>query len=886
MGSPFSHRDPGSGIDVSRRGFLKGAGVVAAGSMLAGRMALAQEGDGLRRFGPALTTVVLSVNGKPQKVEIDPRATLIDVLRDKLDLTGPKEICARGSCGGCNVMVDGVVMNSCMLLALDVGERQITTVEGLAEGDQLDPVQEAFCKHDGLQCGYCTPGLIMSVRGLLNQNPRPDLQQVREACAGNICRCGTYPKVFEAALAAAGVSVPVGNLADNKDKALESMGGRVDAPQKVTGRAKYTTDINLPRLAYAAILYCPFGRATLTGADEEAARKVPGVIEIVVNKKDYRYCGQTCGHIAAETKEALNEARLRLNIQWDVSKPAVDPIAEHEAAFGPIPPPLKDDDEARKLNKTLESGKHVVERTYQTQIQTHVALEPHCAVADYRGQEAEMWCSTQGNIIIHNEAAGAFKLDQGRVKTHCEFVGGGFGAKFSIDAEGRLAADLSTRFNRPFKVVNNRKREHLDTGCRPGSIQYMKFAAGEDGKPLGGRVYVAGVSGVGGGGDAGNPANYELGEVSRQFNDLDLTVGGARPMRAPGKPQGMFAVDSFVDEMAEAAGLDPLELRRRIDDSKTRLRMYELGAERIGWASRPRPDGAAATRLKRGMGVGVANWGNGEGNASVSIRVHRDGTVKVLCGTQDIGTGVKTLLTDVVADHLKIDRKLITSLTGSSEYPPGPPSGGSVTSRSVAPAARDAADKALKKLKEMSGQDASDTTSWQSACKKMGDESFSVIGTFNKKYWGKGGSEAVQFAEVEVDTHTGIVRVTKVVALQACGKPVNRLTVENQIIGGVIQGVSFALFEEKLLDPRTGAMVNPNMEMYKILGPADCPEIIPIIWAEGENLGVRSIGEPPVIPTAGAIANAVANAIGARVRSLPITPAKVLAALAERGGVA
>ncbi|MBK8914067.1 MAG: molybdopterin-dependent oxidoreductase [Phycisphaerales bacterium] len=888
MSSARPPRDPHSTSDVSRRGFLKGAGIAAAGTVLAARSALAQsEGPpGLTRHGPGPTPIELTVNGAAQRATVDPRATLLDVLRDQLNLTGPKEVCARGSCGGCNVMLDGVVVNSCMTLALDAAGAKVKTVEGLAAGDQLDPVQSALCKHDGLQCGYCTPGFVVAIRSLLDRNPKPTAADVREACSGNICRCGTYPKVIEAALTAAGVQVAVGNVADNASVCIESEGGRLDAPQKVTGRARYTTDVNLPRMAFAQILYCPFGRATVKSADRDAAAAVPGVLEVVLNEKEFKYCGQPCGHIAAETRHALDEARLRLNVQWEIGTPVVDPVAEHQARHGPIPPELKKSGAGEKVTAALGDARHVVERVYQTQIQTHACLEPHAAVADHRGEEGEMWVSTQANIVIHGEAANAMKLDRSKVRTHCEFVGGGFGSKFGIDAEGRLAAELSRKFSRPIKVVNNRKREHLDTGCRPGSIQYMKFAAGEDGVPSAGQVHVVGVSGLGGGGDASNPDHYEFGEVARTFSDLDLSVGHSRPMRAPGKPQGMFAVDSFVDELAETAGVDPLVLRKSIDSNRTRKRMYEIGAERIGWASRPKPDGAGTGRFRRGVGVGVSNWGNGQGNASVGIHVHRDGTVKVLCGTQDIGTGVKTLLADVVADQLKIDRARITALTGSSEYPPGPPSGGSVTSRSVAPAARDAAEKARAKLAELSGMEVTDGESWIAACRKMGEESFSVVGSFNKAYWGKGGSEAVQFAEVEVDTHTGIVRVTKVVALQACGRPVNRLTAENQVIGGVIQGVSYALFEEKILDPVTGAMLNPNLEQYKILGPSDCPEIIPILWAEGDDLGVRAIGEPPVVPTAGAVANAIANAIGARVRSLPISPAKVLAALAERGGVA
>jgi len=881
---------PSNALDLSRRGFLKGAGALVATPLLAPRRALGREpaSEGLQRAGPGAVECKLKINGTVHAVQIEPRETLLEVLRDRLDLTGTKEICARGACGGCTVLLDGTPVNSCLLLALDAVGADITTVEGLARGEQLDSVQESFAQYDAIQCGFCTPGLVMSVRGLLNRQPKPTREAIQEALSGHICRCGTYPKVFEAALASSGQPVQAGNRADNDGKAWENQGRRADAVAKVTGRAKYTADINLPNMAYATILYCPYGRARLKSFDEAAARRVPGALDVSIRKVDeYTYCGQPTGYACAETRAALDDMVAALKLQWDALPPTVNPVAEHERVHGPLPPSLEKagpPEDRERVQKALNAAAQTLERTYTTQIQTHACLEMHGAVADYRGDAAEFWCSTQGTGIIHAESAKVFGLDRSKVRAHCEYVGGGFGSKFGIDIEGRTAAELSQKLRRPVRIVNDRKREHLDTGCRPGSIQYMKFATDEQGRPVAGHVHVVGVNGPGGGGDATNPSRYQLGTVVRSFVDLDLTTGGARPMRAPGHPQGMFAVDSFVDELAAAAGVDPLEYRKRLDPSPVRQRMYDVGAARIGWSKRPQPDGSGEGRLRRGIGVGVGDWGNRPGSAQIRIDVFKDGTLRVLSGTQDIGTGTRTVLVDATARHLGIDRKLISADCGNSDYPPGPPSGGSVTARTIVPAIRDAAERAREQLKQLTGQGYTDTLSWISACRKIPQESFTVVGNFNEAYWGQGGSEAVQFAEVEVDTETGVVRVVRVVALQACGQPVHRLTTENQVIGGVIQGISFALFEEKILDPTLGAMVNPNLEQYKILGPRDCPEIIPILWREGEDLGVRSLGEPPVIPTAGAVANAVANAIGWRVRSLPITPAKVLAALAEKGG--
>ncbi|MBU0638308.1 MAG: molybdopterin-dependent oxidoreductase [Planctomycetes bacterium] len=901
---PDAGSGPGAGPTasrpVSRRGFLKGAGAIAAVPLLAPQVKIERKpaGAGVRRVGPGPVACVLRVNGRAHEVRIEPRTTLLDALREQLDLTGAKEICGRGACGGCTVLLDGQPVNACMLLAIDTVGARITTVEGLAAGEQLSPVQKAFCEHDALQCGYCTPGLVVSATALLARNPHPSTAQIKDACAGHICRCGTYPKVFEAVHSAAGEAVPSGNVADNRGKAIECEHGRVDAALKVTGKAKFTTDVKLPGMAYATIVYCPYGQARLRSFNEEAARKVAGVLDVSVRKKEeYVYCGQETGYICAETRAALDDALAALDLKWTVLEPTTDPVAEHERSLGPIPPPLADapgtrgdlgsEERRQQAQQVLDEAHRRVERTYTTQIQTHSCTEPHAALADYRGDSAELWCSTQGTGRAHAQAAGFFGLDQSKVRVHCEHVGGGFGSKLvGADFEGRVAVELSKKLGRPVRVVNTRKREHLDTGCRPGSIQYMNIATDHAGHPLGGHIHVAGVNGPEkSGGDAANPARYQLGSIFKSFVELGLTTGGARPFRAPGHPQGTFALDSFIDELAEAAGVDPLEYRKRIETSEIRKRMYDVGGRAIGWSQRPQPDGSGTGQVRRGIGMATGDWSTWEADAQIRVDVFRDGTVRVLSGTQDLGTGTRTVLVDVCAAQLGIERKLITSDCGNSDYPPGPTSGGSMTVHSIVPAIRDAADRAAAQLHQQSQADFSDTASWIAACKRLPNESFTVVGEKNPKYWGQGGPEAVQFAEVEVDTETGLVRVVKVVALQNCGQAINRLTAESQIIGGVIQGVSFALFEEKILDPTRGCMLNPNLEQYKILGPRDCPEIVPIIWHEGENLGARSLGEPPTIPTAGALANAVSNALGARVRSLPITPARVLAALAERGGV-
>jgi xanthine dehydrogenase YagR molybdenum-binding subunit len=363
----------------------------------------------------------------------------------------------------------------------------------------------------------------------------------------------------------------------------------------------------------------------------------------------------------------------------------------------------------------------------------------------------------------------------------------------------------------------------------------------------------------------------------------------------------------MIDELASRLDIDPLEMRRINETSDRRRGQMEIGAGLIGWERR-RPDGSAPGRIKTGLGMGAAHWYAWGDRCLIDVDIYPNGRVEVLSGSQDIGTGTRTVLVDVAADQLGIDRSWITGKIGRSDFPPGPASGGSVVSRLVATTTRDAAEKAKQELiAEVAsewgveadrivleggvfrGRDGDRSLDWPLACALIHADKISARGRFRRELAGGGDAadmtSGTHFAEVEVDTETGSVRVMRIVAVQACGQVVNRLTAENQICGGVVQGLSYALFEERILDRTTGAMLNPNLEGYKIAGSVDIPEIIPVLDADDGDPGVRSIGEPVTIPTAGAIANAVANAIGARVRSLPITPERVLEALGGGGRV-
>jgi xanthine dehydrogenase YagR molybdenum-binding subunit len=694
---------------------------------------------------------------------------------------------------------------------------------------------------------------------------------------------------------------------DDNRVCLENDAVRLDIVEKVCGSARYTTDHYLPEMLWAAYIRSDYGATKVTSKDVAAAKKIKGVLEVELEREDGRYHGDRLGHVCAESRQALDDALAALALVFEETFPKTR-LEDERTANADLDPADNDAD----AQAALDEADLVVEAEYQTQVQTHVALETHGALVHFRGDGATAYGSTQSNQSFRNDLARELDLRPDQVDFHCEYVGGGFGAKFGADNEGRLAARLSKKYKRPVRVICSRKEEHLDTGNRPGSIQWMKIGVNRDGKMRGGKITTwgsvgpsgggAASGGGGGGGGVRNPSRYQFGTIAKVHEDVSLDGGYPRAMRAPGNPQAMFAIELMMDAIAEKLDMDPLEFRQINETNDVRREMLKVGAEMIGW-SRRRKAGTWEGPIKRGFGVGAGDWGNGGARASIGLNVHRNGTIEVLSGAQDIGMGYRTMIGDVVRTYLGLPRDLLVVKVGRGDLPSGPASGGSVTSRATAPkafvAAQKARDAVLKLVAKEWGLEnaeglklegsvisgAGKEIDWKRACRLMMEERLTFMadedGEFAKQ---PTESEAVQFAEVAVDVETGIVRVKKIVALQNVGLPVNRHTIENQITGAVIQGLSFVLFEDRILNRQTGAMVNSDMNMYKIAGPVDVPEIVPVIWREERDVGVNSLGEPPVVPTPGAIACAVANAIGVQVRTAPLTPDRVLAALAAKGG--
>ncbi|MGB5036791.1 MAG: molybdopterin cofactor-binding domain-containing protein, partial [Blastocatellia bacterium] len=560
------------------------------------------------------------------------------------------------------------------------------------------------------------------------------------------------------------------------------------------------------------------------------------------------------------------------------------------------------------VGKGFTEADVVVEGEFRTQVQTHCPLETHGVVADWKADGLTVYASTQGTSSVRDELAEVFGLPKTQVRVITEFMGGGFGAKFGAGNEGVLATHLSKKAGAPVKLMLDRRTEHLSAGNRPSSHQILRVGAKKDGSLTAIHLLNYGTAGVGTGAGAGGPAQnmYDCPAVMTEEADVFVNAGPAAAFRAPGHPQGCFALEQVIDEVAEKLNIDPLALRDKIDSNEARRTERRLGAERVGWSKRKAP-GSDAGPVKRGLGVAQSVWYRfTDMDSSCEVRITRDGSVELLSGVQDIGGGIRTALAQVVAEELGLKASDITIRIGDTAFPNGPASGGSVTTNSITPAARNAAYLVKMQLAALVATDlgvpAADvlmragkveaktggkSMTFRQAAKHLKTEQISSLATRSPNYsdgkrvFDKYGG--VQFVEVSVDTETGVIHVDRVVAVHDCGRPINPLGVESQVNGGVLQGISYALYENRQLDRNTGLMVNPNLEQYKILGSKETPVIETIIIEEyrgRSSTDAGGIGEPATVPTAAAIANAVYNATGVRIREIPMTPARVLAALA------
>lgn len=721
---------------------------------------------------------------------------------------------------------------------------------------------------------------------------------------------------------------------------------RLEGREKVTGRAQYASDVRLPGQLYARVLRSPLPHARITAIDTAAAEALPGVHAVLcmANAPDIdwyqegklfettlRFAGDEIAAVAAESEEIAADA-LRL-IQLELEP--LPFVIEITAALRPDAPKLHDGGnvagepivyERGDVAAGLKEAEVVVERSFTTSAALHNALEAHGCTAAWDGVTLTLWDSTQSIFTVRQEVAEKLKLPAHRVRVIKQHMGGGFGAKQISWKQDVIAALLAQQTGRPVQLMLDREAENLAAGNRNPTRQQITLGAKRDGTLTAIAVQIKQAAGAyRTGGEASNVSGmyqtlYRCPNVRTEQIAVYTNTGPAVAFRAPGHGEAAFAFEQAMDELARKLSLDPVELRRRNyteDDQLTGKPItlpqglwlcYDRATEAFGWDGYQRPAPAGAKR--RGAGFAAHDWPAGSGHppAYAWIELNADGTAEVVTGTQDIGTGTRTGLAQVAAEELGLTLDQVALRLGDTATGPyAPVSSGSATLASVGPAIRAAASEIKANLLRIAaalmetdaarlsvrgGQiivdgDPARSLSVRQVCQSFAPHTLQGRGARGPNPGDKTVKTfGAQCIEVEVDIETGEVTVLRVATAHDCGRIVNPTLVDSQVFGGVTQGIGFGLLEERVVDPKLGLVLNANLEEYKVPTVADIPPInharVGVPDTEANPSGAKGVGEPPLVPTAPAIANAVFDATGVRIYDGPVTRARLLAALAAR----
>jgi xanthine dehydrogenase YagR molybdenum-binding subunit len=682
---------------------------------------------------------------------------------------------------------------------------------------------------------------------------------------------------------------------------------RVDGPLKVTGAAHYTYDIRVPNMLFARILRCPHAHAKISTIDTSAAEKIPGVAAVIQGPlTEFRFAGSAVAAVAASSPEVAADALRAIVVKYEVLPHAVTA----QTAIAPNAPKVveKADEsnlqqkgkqgDLQKVDAAFATADAIIEEEYFSQRVHHTCLETHGVVVDYSGDDkATIYASTQGTFTIPKDAAEALGLPESNVTSVVQHMGGGFGSKFGIGVEGMFACKLSKQTKKPVKLMLTRYDEFVMAGNRSASWQKLKGGVKNDGTLVALQARQYRLGGVGQGSQAGQPYIYKAGEFYREVYALHTNEDSAIAMRAPGHPQASFAIESLMDELAHKIKMDPVAFRKKNLTDPVYHRQLERGAKAIGWEKRNPIAGGNPGPRKRGMGCAVGTWGGGGNDqCKVDVTIARDGSVTVAVGTQDLGTGTRTFTRAIVAEEFGLQLTGVKEEIGSSKLGGANSSGGSTTAASLSPSVKDGAIKARLAFSEkiaplldnakpeeitFAGGNVSakgKTLTWKQACAALPSAGVVGHGQWRSDLQDHG-IHGVSFAEVEVDVETGHIQPIRMLHIQDGGLPLNRLTLESQINGGMIQSLGMALWEGRVMDAALGMQLNPGFGDYKIPGSLEIPEMIPLIDDEDKREAVIGIAEGCIIPSLGAIVNAVFNACGLRIRELPITPDKILTGL-------
>jgi xanthine dehydrogenase YagR molybdenum-binding subunit len=684
---------------------------------------------------------------------------------------------------------------------------------------------------------------------------------------------------------------------------------RLDGPAKASGRAKYTYDLLPKGMLWGKILRCPHAHAKIKSLDVSAAERMPGVKAVRVIQgpgTEIQWALDEVVGVAA-TSEALAEEALRaVKVEYEVLPHFVneaDPTKAPKVDAG-AEEVVGDPDAAMATAEVKIKG------TYGMPPVAHNCMEAHGQICEWTGPDTlNAWCSTQAVAGLAGQFAEGLGIPAANVHVMTEYMGGGYGSKFSVDRWGIECAKLAKLAGAPVKLMLDRRAEITVAGDRPSAYGEIEVGAKKDGTLVAWSSKSWASGGPGGAGNPPIPYIFQIPNRRHKHTSVPTNRASARAWRAPNHPQGAYLTFSALDDLAAALGMNPLDffiqnLAMSGQLEKVYREELQIADDLMGWRQRWHPRGDPAKgAIKRGLGLSLHTWGGRGHRSNCEVTVHPDGIAEAKIATQDLGTGTRTVIAIVLADSLGLPLDSVKVSLGDSRYPASGGSGGSTTVGGVSSATRRAAQNLLATLFEKAAPElgvkpeeleAAEGTirvkaepakklTWRQALAHFGQTPVTATGanpgTGDLTSSGVGG---VQMADVSVDVETGVVRINKMVAVQDCGLIIDLKTAESQVYGGMIMGISAALSEEKVLDPVTGQVLTTDFESYKMAGIADVGElVVRMMTGPGyDERGVIGVGEPPVISPGPAIANAVANATGVRVPFLPLNPRRVLDALA------
>lgn len=717
---------------------------------------------------------------------------------------------------------------------------------------------------------------------------------------------------------------------------------RVDGPNKVKGDAKYAYDINRPQGLVAKILGSPHPHARIKSIDISVAGKMPGVkgIQIMTgpgapepdDKLELQWEGMEIAAVAAETEEQAREAIRAIKVDYEILPHWTNSFDMNGSPKDRKPDPQ--DQSQGDVNAAFASAAATIEGSYGMTTVAHCCLEPHGQVTEWKSADSiKFWPSTQGVSAYGGQVAQTFKIPASNVEVSCQYLGGGFGSKFNPDRWGMTAARLAKMTGRPVKLMLDRDMELMIAGTRPATYANIKVCCDKEGILTGWESTAWGTSGISGGPTPPLPYVFtNIPNQKRRVQRILTNLGPSRAWRAPNHPQAALLTMSALDDLAAALNMDTYDFVMKnlhhtarsgttpqsappaltaMDFPKVYREELAKAAELFEWKKKWHPRGQGGSgAVKRGIGLSIHTW-RGAGHASQCMcLVNNDGSVELRIGTQDLGTGTRTVLNIIAAETFGIPLEMVTVKLGENTYPASGNSGGSSTIGGISPSSRRACTAALNQLfdkvapslgvaaNQLEAVDGvvrvignpSKSLSWKDAAAKIGPTPISVTADRDKPPENdpplfSADVGGVQMVEVSVDTDTGIVRIENMVAVQDCGLVISKMTCESQVYGSLIMGICSALYEESVIDHNLGRQLNPNMEFYKLAGIGDIGRLqVHLMTGPGyDERGPVGIGEPPTNSPVSSISNAIANAIGVRVRYAPFTPDRVLQAM-EKGG--